>query len=257
MTGSLDDYLYQGMYPRIYKNHINPTKFYRDYLQTYVERDVRKMVNVKDLSLFQHFLKLCAGRIGQIFNAHSFSNELGVSQHTVKNWLSILEASFLVFRLQPYFENFGKRLIKSPKLYFTDVGLAAYLLDIVSVGQIVRDPLRGNLVENLIVSECMKNRLNKGIEPSLYYYRDSNQHEVDLLLKTGNALIPIEIKSSQTFNADFLKGLKYFHQLIGSRCPVGFLVYAGAQEQRVDNFYVYHYKNINQIFDYVDKNISA
>lgn len=133
---TLDDYLLHGMYPRIYKNNLNPNKFYRDYVQTYVERDVRKMINIKDLSLFQNFLKLCAGRIGQIFNAQHISNELGISYHTVNNWLSILEASFLVFRLQPYFENFGKRIIKSSKLYFTDVGLATYLLDISTTEQV-------------------------------------------------------------------------------------------------------------------------
>jgi uncharacterized protein len=248
---SLDNYIYHGMYPRIYKDEINSTKFYRDYVQTYVERDVPKMVNVKDLSLFQHFLKLCAGRVGQIFNSHGLSNELGVSHHTVNNWLSILEASFLIFKLQPYFENFGKRIIKSPKIYFTDTGLAAYLLDITSVEQVSRDPLRGGLVENLVISEFMKSRFNKGYEPSFYFYRDSNGREVDLIFKSGNNLIPIEIKSSRTFHSDFLQGIKYFKKIAGDRSPTGILIYSGDQEQVVDGVHVYNYKNVERAMEVV------
>lgn len=247
----LDEYLLKGMYPRIYKDNINPTKFYRDYVQTYVERDVRHLLNIKDLSLFQQFLKLCAGRIGQVFNSNALSNEIGVSHHTILNWLSILEASFLVFRLQPYFENFGKRIIKSPKLYFTDVGLASYLLDITSVEQVTRDPLRGNLVENLIISEFYKEQFNQGREPSFYYYRDSNQNEVDMIIKFGNELIPIEIKPARTFNISFLKGLKYFSQVAQSRYVRGYLVYAGDQEQAVDSFYIFNFKRVGDILDLI------
>lgn len=244
---TLDEYLIHGMYPRIFKDNINSTKFYRDYVQTYVERDVRKMINVKDLALFQNFLKLCAGRIGQIFNAKSLSNDLGISHTTVQNWLSILEASFLVFRLQPYFENFGKRMIKSPKLYFTDVGLATYLLDISTMEQIARDPLRGHLVENFVISELMKNRLHHGFEPSFYFYRDSNDNEVDLLFKSGNHLIPIEIKSSSTFHSDFLKGLKYFQETAAPRAPHGYLIYNGSQEQKIGSNQVLNFKNCSQV----------
>lgn len=246
---SLDDYLFHGMYPRIYKSHLNPTKFYRDYVQTYVERDVRQMINIKDLTLFQHFLKLCAGRIGQIFNSHSLSNELGVSHSTIKNWLSVLEASFLIFRLTPYFENFGKRIIKSPKLYFNDVGLASYLLDITSAEQVARDPLRGNLVENLVISELIKHQLNKGIEPTFYFYRDSNHNEVDVLFKTGAHLIPIEIKSAKTFNDNFLKGLRFFKSIALQRCPMGILIYAGSQEQRINIFHILNFKHAAAILD--------
>lgn len=246
---SLDEYLYHGMYPRIYKDNLQPTKFYRDYVQTYLERDVRQMINVKDLGLFQQFLKLCAGRTGQIFNSNNLSNELGVSYHTVSNWLSILEASFVIFRLQPYFENFGKRIIKSPKIYFTDVGLATYLLDITNKEQISRDPLRGSLVENLIVSEFIKNRLNKGLEPNFYFYRDSNQNEIDLIFKEGNNLTPIEIKASQTFNPQFLKGLDYFKALTKERCKRGILIYGGEQEQRLRDFFIYNFRHVGQALD--------
>lgn len=249
---SLNEYILQGMYPRIYKDHINATKFYRDYLQTYVERDVRRMIAIKDLSLFQHFLKLCAGRIGQIFNSHSLSNEIGVSYHTISNWLSILEASFLIFRLHPYFDNFGKRVIKSPKIYFTDTGLASYLLDIHSIQQLERDPLRGNLIENFVIGEFIKNRLNKGIEPRFYFYRDSNQKEVDLLYKTGQYLVPIEIKASQTFNAQFLKGLDYFKTMAHERCSKGVLIYSGEQEQAVKDYRIYNFKHIQSVMEWIE-----
>lgn len=246
VDNGLDGLLLEGMFPRIYNDKLDPTKFYRNYVQTYVERDVRQMVNVKDLALFQQFLKLCAGHVGQIFNAHSLSNAVGVSSHTIKQWLSILEASFLVMRLQPYFENFGKRIIKSPKLYFTDVGLASYLLDIGSKEQVARDPLRGALVENLVVTECVKARYNKGYDSNLYYFRDNNGNEVDIVFKRGSELLPIEVKSSQTFHKEYLKGLKYFKALAGERCRNGYLIYAGEQEQRVNDFEILHYHKTYQ-----------
>lgn len=244
---SLDEYIYRGMYPRIYNDHLNPTKFYRDYMQTYVERDVRQMIHIKDLTLFQHFLKLCAGRIGQIFNSNSLSNELGVNHNTINHWLSIMEASFLIFRLQPYYENFGKRIIKSPKIYFIDTGLAAYLLNIVSVDQVSRDPLRGNLVENFVIADFFKNQFNQGYEPSFYYYRDSNQNEVDLIFKTGSNLIPIEIKSAKTFNEEFLKGLNYFKKISGNRCPMEILIYAGQQEQKIKTASIFNFMHTSQV----------
>ncbi len=249
---SLNHYVLNGMYPRIYHDKINPSKFYRDYVQTYVERDVRQMIHIRDLSLFQAFLKLCAGRVGQLFNSHSLGNELGISYHTVQNWISILESSFLVFRLRPYFENFGKRVLKSPKLYFTDTGLAAWLLDIHSVAQLERDPLRGSLCENFIVAEFLKNRLNRGIEPSFYFYRDSNQREVDLIYKTGNKLFPVEIKASQTFNRCFLDSLQYFKQLTADRCPGGALMYAGEQEQQTGDVRVFNFHHVSEAVAWMD-----
>jgi len=243
----LDYYIYHGMYPRIYNDALDPTKFYRNYLQTYIERDVRRMVNIKDLALFQRFFKLCASRIGQLFNASSISNELGVSSHTIQQWLSILEASFVIYRLQPYFENFGKRITKSPKLYFTDVGLATYCLGIQNQAQVARDPLRGNLAENFVISEFIKQRMNQGLEPHCYFYRDSNGHEVDLLIKHANELIPVEIKSSKTFHPEFLKGLYYFKEIAGERCNKGFLIYAGEREQQIQDFFVKQFKHINEI----------
>lgn len=246
---SLDDYLLKGAFPRIYHDQLEPTKAYRNYFQTYIERDVRQLIHVKDLMLFQRFMKLCAGRVGQILNVHNLSNDLGISSHTVKNWLSVLEASFLIFQLPPYFENFGKRVIKSPKIFFTDTGLASYLLDIENTTQLNRDPLRGHLIENLIVLELLKYRLNRGFDPQLYYYRDSNQNEVDVIYKTGHLLIPIEIKAAQTFNQNFLRGLKYFKTLVGDRCSKGYVIYTGDHGQNVEDFKIINYQNTSEVFE--------
>lgn len=246
---NVDEYLYQGFYPRIYKDKLEPTIAYRSYLQTYIERDVRDLIGVKDLVQFQRFMKLCAGRIGQVLNMESIGNEIGLSGHTVKNWLSILEASFVIIRLQPYFENFGKRIIKSPKLYFIDVGIAAYLLGIESVGQAERDPLRGNLFENLVLMELVKARFNQGLEPSFYFFRDSHMNEIDLIFKRGDQLIPIEIKSSATYNQSFLKRLKFFKSLIENRCQEGYLIYSGDAEQQLHNFHLINYKHSSNIMN--------
>lgn len=239
----MDDYLVTGFFPRIYKDHLDPTKAYRNYLQTYVERDIRRLTHIKDLIAFQRFLKLCAGRIGQPLNITSLCNDVGISAPTIKHWLALLEASFIIFRLQPYFENFGKRVIKSPKLYFTDVGLASYLLDIESIDQVKRDPLKGSLVENLVISELVKSRLNSGLDPHLYYYRDSHHNEVDVVFKTGDQLIPIEIKASKTFTTGFLKGLNFFQEAVGDRCKSGFVIYGGEKSQAIHQWNLLPYTN--------------
>ncbi len=240
---TLDDALLKGGYPRIFKDNLNPTKAYRNYFQTYVERDLRQLITVKDLSQFEKFVRICAGRIGQIIKLEEIGGEVSISSNTVREWISILEASFVVFRLQPYFENFGKRVIKSPKLYFTDVGLATYLLGIETPAQIERDPLRGHLVENLVLLELVKWRYNQGLDPQLYFYRDTQKNEVDLLFKDGHNLIPIEIKSSKTYNSAFLKQLHFFQKLAKERAPKGYLIYAGEQEQRLQTIQLLNYKS--------------
>lgn len=243
----LDDYLFRGFYPRVYKNSLDPVIAYRSYIQTYIERDVRDLMTIKDLNRFQSFLKLCASRIGQILNMESLGNELGISSPTIKNWLSILETSFVIMRLQPYFENFGKRVIKSPKLYFVDVGIAANLLGIETMKQLERDPLRGHLFENLVVMEMVKARFNRALDPHMYFYRDSNQHEIDVVVKHGNSLIPVEIKTSSTFNIGYLQQLKYFQSLVKERCMTGYLVYSGDNEQNIHDFSLVNYKNVSNI----------
>ncbi len=240
---TLDEVMYQGGFPRIYKDQLNPSKAYGNYVQTYLERDLCQMIEVKNLQLFQKFLKLCAGRIGQIFNKESLANEVGVTAKTITHWVSILEASFLVFLLPPYFENFGKRAIKSPKLYFCDVGLATYLLGIENVSQIERDPLRGNLVENLIILELIKSRWNQGLEHRLFFYRDSHQNEIDVLFQRGHDLIPIEIKSAKTFNDSFLKGLSLFKELVGNRCRNPSLIYSGSDEYKIKDIQLLNFSH--------------
>ncbi len=241
--------LLHGGLPRIYQKQLDPTEAYRNYLKTYLERDVRQLINLKDFTQYHKFVKLLAGRVGQIFNASSLSNDLGVSVPTVNSWLSVLEASYIVFRLHPYHENFGKRVIKSPKIYFTDVGLVSYLLEIESEHQVSRDPLRGQLVENLVVLELMKTRFNQGKDANLYFFRDSTGHEIDVLYKRADQLIPIEIKASQTFSKSFLKNMKFFRGLVGERCAEGYVIYAGKQESTVHEVHLVNYKNTSSVLE--------
>lgn len=223
-----DKLILKGGYPRLWSEPDFPTKdFFSAYYSTYVERDVRQIVNIKDIHLFRKFIRLCAGRIGCEFNASSLSNEVGVAVGTINNWISILSASYIVFMLQPYFENIGKRLIKTPKLYFYDTGLAAWLLGIENESQLDVHPLRGQLFENLVITEVLKECLNSGKEPYLFFYRDRPQNEVDLIHVIGNDLECFEIKSSETFNLSFIKGLKYFRKLFGDRVRRSTVIYDG------------------------------
>lgn len=243
-----DEYIHKGFLPRIYKDDLEPTRAYRNYFQTYVERDMRQMINLKNIAQFEIFLKLLAGRTGQIVNLSSLSNDIGISVTTLKGWLSILEASFIVFKLYPYYENFGKRVIKSPKIYFTEIGLATYLLGIENINQVSRDPLIGNLFENLVVIEAVKARLNKGLDPNLFFYRDNNKNEVDLIYKRSNTLIPIEIKSAKTFNKIFFKGVEFFKK-ITSKASKGYLVYAGKFTPDIGSNKVRHFTDTYEIFE--------
>ncbi|MCK4678444.1 MAG: ATP-binding protein [Bacteroidales bacterium] len=239
-----DDILYRGFYPAIYSQDLNPTKSYRYYYETYLERDLRQMIQIKDLDLFQKFIRICAGRIGNIFNASSIANEIGASVPTIKSWMSILQASYIVMLLQPYYENINKRLIKSPKIYFYDVGLASYLLGIEDFKQISRDPLRGGLFENLIVMELVKYRFNQGLNHNLYFYRDSHHNEIDIVFKKGQELYAFEIKSAQTFHPGFLKGLNYFDSVFNDRVKQKFLVYDGTFEHVLDKKHVINFRNL-------------
>lgn len=229
----INEILVRGSYPEIVANNLQPAQAFSFYVQTYLERDVRQMQAVRDLSLFQSFLSLLAGRSGCLLNISSLANELGVSENTVKNWISIAEATFVVFRLRPYYKNLTKRQVKSPKLYFYDTGLLCYLLGIRTAEQLQNHPSRGAIFETYVVSEVMKYLWNRVRESNLYFFAD-NQLELDLLAETSNGLLPIEIKSSSTFRDDLLK------QLIkaDSRLPVSkgnILVYAGDSSQQIHN----------------------
>ena len=247
---SVNEAILYGGFPRIFNDGLNPTLVYKNYVKTYIERDMRQIIQVKDLSQFQRFMQLCASRIGYTFSASAIGNELGVSHHTVQSWLSVLEASYVVFRLQPYFENFGKRVIKSPKLYFSDVGLATYLLGMDSVEQIDRDRLKGNLFENLVVLDCYKQLLNQGKEPRLYYYRDQSQNEIDLIWQKGRDLIPIEIKYGKTFKISFVKGLEFFKNLVGDRASSGYVFFTGESlDQKINGWGIRNYQDVAEVIE--------
>lgn len=242
------EYIYQGFLPRIYDHHQRPTQAYSNYYQTYVERDVRQLINLKDVALFEKFIKLLAGRVGQLMDYSSLGNDVGVSANTIKEWLSILEASFVVYKLSPYFENFGKRAVKSPKYYFMDTGLLSFLLGIENADQVGRDPLIGQLFENLIVMECVKTRLNEGKLPNLHFFRDSNGNEVDILFQNGRELTAIEVKSSETYRSAQLKGLKRI-RVLSSNVTKTYMVYAGDRFEFSDGTAAIRFDQVSEIFE--------
>jgi len=241
---SVDDYLLNGFYPRVYADNLNPTKAYRNYYETYVERDIRQILQVKDVSLFQKFMKLCAGRVGQLFNANNLATEVGVSSMTIQAWLSALQATYIVFLVQPWSANISKRLVKTPKLYFYDVGLAAYLLGIENTSHVETHPLRGSLFENMVTLELLKKRYNAGLDNNLYFYRDNHGNEVDILQEAGYQLNLFEIKSAETFTPHFLKGLDYLKKIVPDRVGISNLVYAGSDEMSIKEHRIVNYKNL-------------
>jgi hypothetical protein len=241
---TVDELIFMGSLPAIYSEGRQPARVYRNYYETYVERDVRQLINVKDISLFRKFMKLCAGRTGQILNASQLANETGVAVNTIKAWLSVLETSFIIYLLPPWYDNISKRLVKSPKMYFYDVGVATYLLGIKSAEQVERDPLRGGLFENMVINEIVRKFYNSGQDADVFFYRDKQGNEVDALVKSGQDIIPVEIKSSETFHSEFLKNLKHFQAIYPERILKSILVYAGKSEQEVKKINIVNYKNI-------------
>ncbi len=217
-----------------------------NYYTTYIERDVRQMLNVSNMSAFQQFVRLCAGRIGQEFNKLAISNEVGVSVNTISHWLSILNASYVTYTLSPYYANISKRLTKTPKLYFYDTGLAAYLMGINTIEQLDVHPLRGNLLENLVVNDFMKYDANRALNQQLHFYRDKSQHEVDLLRISGNGIEAYEIKSSKTWSSSFFRNLDYLKKVLGEQLTRSMLLYDGDQENPLNNNGYINFRNISQ-----------
>ncbi len=228
----LDKLMFKGFYPRLYDKRINIEEYYTNYIQTYIERDVRLLKNIVDLSAFKRFLSLVAGRCGQILNFTSLAQDCGISQATAKEWLSVLEASFIVFLLPPHYRNFNKRVVKMPKIYFYDTGLVCSLLNISSPEQLSKHYLRGSIFESFIISEFIKHKYNRGQRANIYYWRNKTGQEIDLLFEEGSRLIPMEIKSGQTVTADYFKGLKYYQKLSGLDPKDFYLIYAGEQKQK-------------------------
>jgi len=242
----VENLLYRGFYPRIYDQNLNPTQALGDYFETYVERDLRQLIHVKNLSSFQKFVKLCAGRIGQVVNLSSLGNDAGVTHTTVHEWLTILEASYVVFLLQPFYRNVNKRLIKSPKLYFYDVGLASFLLGIEKVNHLDSHPLKGHLFENLAVMEILKYRYNCGMKSNLNFYRDNTGNEIDVIYNVGQHVLPIEIKAGETVTQDFFKGLTAFQKVVQELPFGGLVIYAGNHDETRKEM------KIARIFDIAD-----
>ncbi len=241
-------YVIHGFLPRIYDQKQRPQTAYSNYYQTYVERDVRQIMNLREVTSFEKFLKLMAGRVGQLINYASISNDIGVDVKTIKNWLSLLEASFILYRLNPYFENIGKRQIKSSKYYFMDVGLLAFLLGIETEEQVRRDPLMGAIFENLVIIEALKSQYHQGKVDHLYFYRDQRGNEVDLIYQKGRQLIPIEIKTSSTLSKDQFKGLEFF-QKTTSLDAHSYLIYNGEETQWNPSITCIHYSSTSKIFE--------
>lgn len=244
---NLNQILYNGLYPSICAKKNIAKFFYPSYVRTYLEKDVRDLLQMKDQIRFTKFLKLCAARIGSLFNASELGAEVGVSSKTISHWLSVLQASYLITILPPYYENIPKRLVKSPKLYFNDPGLACYLLDIETPQQLDRDKMRGAIFENMIVMEAIKHRYNMGLEGGVFFYRDSNQNEVDLLIKQEGELTAIEVKSSMTYSSSFEKTLTQIEGWIKTPISKKAIVYSGDFENSSGDINLINYRHISSI----------
>lgn len=244
---NLNQILYNGLYPSICAKKNIAKFFYPSYVRTYLEKDVRDLLQIKDQIRFTKFLKLCAARIGSLFNASELGAEVGVSSKTISHWLSVLQASYLITLLPPYYENIPKRLVKSPKLYFNDPGLACYLLDIETPQQLDRDKMRGAIFENMIVMEAIKHRYNMGLEDGVFFYRDSNQNEVDLLIKQEGELTAIEVKSSMTYSSSFEKTLTQIEGWIKTPISKKAIVYSGDFENSSGDINLINYRHISSL----------
>lgn len=247
IQNSWQKYAFFGTYPRVWDKGLLPNDWYPSYIQTYLERDVRYMKNISDLRDFQTFLKLCAGRIGQTTILSSLANEIGVSHNTIKSWVSVLEASYIIFLLKPYYKNFNKRLTKSPKLYFFDTGLATNLLAITDSSQIENHSLKGSIFENLIISEIIKSKINFGMPDLGYFIRDKTGNEVDYASEKEGVLTFVEAKASKTLSADQFKGIEYWKRVTNRSARESFLVYAGGEEKIVNNTQVIKWNNTGRI----------
>ena len=241
--------IYTGFYPRIYQHNITPNDFYPSYLQTYIERDIRTLKAVENLNTFTRFLSLCAGRTGQILNLTSLANDTGVSVNTVKSWLSLLETSYIIFLLKPYHNNFNKRIIKAPKLYFFDTGVVSSLLRIPDEKALRNYPLYGALFENFIISEIAKQFYHSGKQPLMYYYKESNGKEIDCIIETSyDHIIALEIKGGETFSKDYLKNLLKFVDEKQSIEVQKYLVYPEAKKSQIKDINILNWSDIPEIF---------
>jgi uncharacterized protein len=250
LPNALDDVnklLWSGAYPPVQADGITPNDWFASYIRTYIERDVRQLKNIGNLLLFERFLSLCAGRVGQEINFTQLSNDVGTDVKTIQSWMGILQASYIVYLLPPFFKNFNKRLTKTPKLYFYDTGLACNLLRISDPNTLVQHPFKGALFENFIVTELLKNRFNQGQRSNLYFWRESSGNKIDVLIDEGLQQTPIEIKSGQTINSDWLKGLKYW-QILTKYTGNSYVIYGGDDIQnRSEGIVIQGWKEISTL----------
>ena len=248
---TLDALLYKGSYPPLYDRRLSPTQWYAGYVTTYLERDVRQLINVRDLAVFQRFVRLCAARTGQLLNLSSLANDCGITHNTVKAWISILEASYILFLLPPHHRNFNKRLVKTPKLYFYDTGLAAWLLGVQSADQIAIHSQRGALFETWVVGELLKGRYNRSLPSNLFFWRDNTGNEVDVIVDQGLTLMPIEIKSGQTISVDYFSGLRKWLTWAGVEAGNPYLIYGGDEGQERRDGEVVPWREVNGITEII------
>lgn len=245
---SLDRLMFKGMYPELWITKKNPAEFYHNYVRTYLERDVRSVLNVRNLTTFRNFLKMCAGRIGQLVNLTSISNDLGVSRTVLMDWYSVLEASHVIITLPAYYENINKRMIKAPKMYFTDTGVVCHLLGITDPKDLPTHHSYGAIFENFIICEFLKHRMTKGLDHSLYFFRDKTGHEVDLIFEDSLKLNAVELKAGTTFNYDWVKGLEYLRHLNNAKIKTFNLVYGGKDNFQTRNTHVWSYDKVENLY---------
>jgi len=245
----LDTMFYTGGYPPIYDRRLSPGEWFPAYVTAYIERDVRQLLNIQDLDAFQRFVKLCAGRSGHILNLSSLAADCGITHNTAKAWISVLEASYVLFLLRPHHRNFRKRLVKSPKLYFFDTGLLCWLIGIQEPGQLETHPLRGSIYETLILSELMKTSHNRGDRPSFYFWRDSNGNEVDVIVDAGKKMIPVEIKSGRTINRDYFTSLERWMALAGNQVDRPSLFYGGQTSLEHKGIRIFGWDSVHKLFE--------
>ncbi|MCF8339191.1 MAG: ATP-binding protein [Bacteroidales bacterium] len=250
---NVDELIFQGAYPRIYDYNLHPTDFYPFYIQTYVERDVKLIRNISDQSTFITFLRMCAGRVGQLLSINDVASSCGISQVTAKSWLSILQASYIIYLLKPHHQNFNKRLVKMPKLYFYDTGLASSLLGLKNDSEVPTHFAYGQLFENFVINEFIKEWLNKGAQPDFYFWRDKNGHEVDLIIQISKKLIPIEIKAGKTFTNDFFKNLDYWNKISQNHSDKAWLIYQGKQSFETSKGHALGFHKIQDLLDILTK----
>lgn len=232
-TSNLHNLIHKGFYPPVYDQPVDSNKWYSNYIRTYIERDVRQLKNIADLNTFERFIRLCAGRIGQLLNLNNLALETGVNGKTIASWISVLESSFIIHRLQPHHKNFNKRIIKMPKIYFYDTGLACNLLGITNSDQLPFHYMGGNIFENFVINELLKHRFNQGESHNLFFWRDNIGHEIDVIIENPNKLLPIEIKSGKTITQDYFKGLLFWEKI--SNYKKGKVIYAGNTDQKRTN----------------------